>query len=223
MGHSVDAKYGRDSIFDDTDLRLATLVSERNAIFSENLARYGQEYHFNASNNAEQIENDSFSDPPSESESDSLDVNPKSEFYTRKLTEFTDIDNILSTQESLPVSNGKSIHLWLHEEYSRSRGFELGTLNPSILATTMKLQTTKWTSIALGYISDIVMLVHRFIDRTLTRICPDVKATLLSNLEEGLVERYTKAIDQVRFLLNVERTGTPITLNHYFNDNLEKR
>ena len=87
----------------------------------------------------------------------------------------------------------------------------------------MKLQSTKWTSIALGYISDIVTLVHRFIDRALTKICPDVKATLLSNLTEGLFERYSKAVGQVRFLLDVERAGTPITLNYYFNDNLENR
>ena len=105
-----------------------------------------------------------------------------------------------------------------------SRGFELGTFDSSILATTMKVQTTKWAAIALGYISDIATIVHRFIDRVLQSICSEaqVKSELLSALMDGLTERYHKAIDQVRFLLDVERTGTPMTLNHYFNDTLEK-
>jgi hypothetical protein len=58
----------------------------------------------------------------------------------------------------------------------------------------------------------------------LDSICPErvVKAELLSMLMDGLFERYSKAIEQVRFLLDVERIGTPMTLNHYFTDNLEK-
>lgn len=38
---------------------------------------------------------------------------------------------------------------------------------------------------------------------------------------DGLVKRYQKAIEQVDFILTVERSVTPITFNHYFNDNLE--
>ena len=41
-------------------------------------------------------------------------------------------------------------------------------------------------------------------------------------LMADLTKRYVKAINQVKFLLEVERGGTPMTLNHYFNDNLEK-
>ena len=35
--------------------------------------------------------------------------------------------------------------------------------------------------------------------------------------------RYQIAINHVEFLLKVERQGTPLTVNHYFVDNLEQR
>lgn len=88
----------------------------------------------------------------------------------------------------------------------------------------MKAQSVKWTDIVLGYISDVVTIVHQFIHGTLASICPErlVKSEFLSVLSDGLFERCQKAMDQVHFLLDVERTGTPMTLNHYFNDSLDK-
>jgi hypothetical protein len=140
------------------------------------------------------------------------------------LTECQEIEDILSPQQSLPTTNGKSIALWLQNVYESSRGFELGTFDSSILSTTMKVQSSKWTAIALGYISDVVTIVHRFIDQVLDAICPEksVKSELLSTLSDGLFEHYARAIEHVHFLLDVELIGTPMTLNHYFSDNLQK-
>lgn len=39
---------------------------------------------------------------------------------------------------------------------------------------------------------------------------------------DDLVKKYKHAMSTVDFLLRIEREGTPTTLNHYFNDNLEK-
>jgi len=220
---SVDAKYGSDAVFDNMQLRLATLISERNATFSDELARHGQQYHFTTSKNSVPTDEDL---PPALSWEMVESVPPGTEatFEVRKWADCGEMEEILHAQESLPVANGKSIALWLREVYKSSRGFELGTFDSSILGTTMKAQSTKWTSIALGYISDVVTIVHQFILQALDSICPEqlVKSALLSVLMDGLSERYTKAIGQVRFLLDVERTGTPMTLNHYFKDNLEK-
>ncbi|KIX04833.1 uncharacterized protein Z518_05704 [Rhinocladiella mackenziei CBS 650.93] len=223
VSFSVDAKYGSDAIFDDMQLRLATLISTRNVTFSDDLSRHGQEYCFTTSENLRDTDGDS--PPPLSWESVDSDSSEREEtFETRKLTDSVDVEEILQAQESFSTMNGKSIARWLREVYTSSRGFELGTFDSSILATTMKVQSTKWTGIALGYISDVVAIVHRFIDRVLDSICHErlVKSELLSVLMDGLLERYSKAIDHVRFLLDVERVGTPMTLNHYFTDNLEK-
>lgn len=220
---SVDAKYGSSAILDNVELRLATLVTARNATFSDDMSRRGQEFRFSASDSPEEAEEDL---PPALtwSQIEDVDVNDETEFDIRKHVDYVDIEDLLHPQQSLFAANRRSIAYWLRDTYESSRGFELGTFDSSILATTMKVQTTKWTAIALGYISDIATIVHRFIERVLESICSEaqVKSELLSTLMDGLTERYNQAIDQVRFLLYVERTGTPMTLNHYFNDTLEK-
>ena len=220
---SVDAKYGSHAIFDDKELRVATLVTARNTKFSEDITKYGQEYRYSSSEDHESNEADlprvldwGHSGDPIVFDQITFDV--------RRYTDCIEIEDLLQPQESVPAANGKPIAHWLREVYESSRGFELGTFDSSILATTMKAQSTKWAAIALGYISDVVTVVHRFVDRVLQSICSDfrIKSELLSVLMDGLLERYQKAIDQVSFLLEVERTGTPMTLNLYFNDTLEK-
>lgn len=145
-------------------------------------------------------------------------------FKTRKLVECEDSEEILSPQGKLASANAKGIAQWLHKVYRSSRGFELGTFDSAILSTTMRVQSRKWTPFALGYISDVVTMIHRFIGCVLDATCPEesVKSELLSVLWDSLVESYTKAIEHVQFLLTVELEGTPLTMNHYFNDTLQK-
>lgn len=126
--------------------------------------------------------------------------------------------------ETLAEPQSGSIHVWLKEVYRGARGFELGTLNSSLLAVTMKRQSMKWKSLALGYIADIVTLAHTFVVDLLRVVCPveRVQIGLISLLTDPLVENYKSAISHVDFLLEIELEGTPATLNHYFNENLEK-
>lgn len=143
---------------------------------------------------------------------------------TRKVADLPEIDEILYEGELLPGYQQEGITRWLAKVYKSSREFELGTFDSSILATTMKKQSVKWTGLALGYVSDIVAITHSFITKLVALTCADehVAREILSALMDGLIQRYITALDQVRFLLHVERTGTPMTLNHYFNDNLQK-
>jgi hypothetical protein len=87
----------------------------------------------------------------------------------------------------------------------------------------MKGQSKKWDSIAHGYISDVVTMAHNFVTDLFRYTCLDerVRVGLASILMDGLLERYKKASTHVEFILQVERSGNPITLNHYFNDGLE--
>jgi hypothetical protein len=73
-------------------------------------------------------------------------------------------------------------------------------------------------------VSDVVAITHTFITKVLSSICVEEYVTreLLSALMDGLMRRYLKALDQVRFLLVVERMGTPMTLDDDLNDNIEK-
>ena len=78
--------------------------------------------------------------------------------------------------------------------------------------------------IAIGYIKDVISMAHTFIRDLLRIVCLDlrVREALMAVLMDELLVKYKAALDHVHFLLHVERTGTPATLNHYFTDNLEK-
>ncbi len=131
----------------------------------------------------------------------------------------------ISTEDSQISSPKNGIKPWLESVYSNSRGFELGTFDASILPIVWKKQSANWEELALGYISDIVSVVHGFTRDLLAIICTDERTLngVADLLFEQLLDRYRRAIDHTKFVLTVERSGTPLTTNHYFTDNLEKR
>ncbi|KAK7548599.1 P-loop containing nucleoside triphosphate hydrolase protein [Phyllosticta citricarpa] len=136
-----------------------------------------------------------------------------------------EIDDLLYEKQELGWPKPTRIAEWMKNIYKSSRGFEMGTFNPSVLATTMKAQSENWSALVFGYISDIIAVTHDFVKTLLTVVCPDAKlrGNLLAALMDQLAERYKKALWQAEFILEVERFGVPETGNHYFNDNLEKR
>ena len=136
-----------------------------------------------------------------------------------------EIDDILHDDYQVPTPKPTGIIQWLDKVYKSSRGFELGTFDASIIPGIWKQQSANWYDIALGYVSDIVFLIHHFILALISAICDDqrVQSALVSLLMDGLKERYMKSIDHAKFILHVERGGTPMTANRHFADNLEKR
>jgi len=143
----------------------------------------------------------------------------------RKEPDSQDLVDILHPQISLPHAETRRTEDWLVDIFHNHRGFELGTFNASILATAAKKQSSKWKEISMGYVSDVVVMVHRFIVSALTSICTDrdIRDALINKLSDDLIKRYEKAFDNTEFLLEIESGTTPMTLNHYFNDNLQKR
>ncbi|KAK7750309.1 hypothetical protein SLS62_007716 [Diatrype stigma] len=121
-----------------------------------------------------------------------------------------------------PVDN---IMDYIEKVYKSSRGQDLGTFPGSLLATIFKEQSAKWEVITLSYIGHVILMVHHFISEVIREICPDPK--VFSQLWdyfllEELQKSYTRAMDQAKWLLEIEREGNPMTMNHYFNDNLQK-
>lgn len=177
--------------------------------FSEEMAKYGETYMFSK-------------DDAGASLMTPADVQ---EFDIRKQDDLDDLVDILHPQESLPLPLHDGIKAWLLEVFESNRGFEMGTFNASILATVMKKQSSKWQDISLGFVSDAIVITHKFINSALEAICTDedVRDALASKLSDQLSVRYRNAIASVEFLLKVEKSNVPMTLNHYFNDNLQKR
>jgi hypothetical protein len=213
---ALGAEYSSNDAFENIRaLRLSTEIVTRNEKFSDDLSRWG---HLVAFNNALSAQTNA---------SDITVNHPK---LKRQLLSSRKVKGIPEIQEILPKSSDISpplshdISSWISDEYRQSRGFEIGTFNHALLSGLMKKQSFKWISLANGYIGDIITIIHAYITNGLRQVCIDrrVSENLLAFLKDKLFERYQSAINEVGFLLLVERSTTPMTLNHYLNDSLEK-
>ncbi|KAK2800258.1 hypothetical protein FQN51_006166 [Onygenales sp. PD_10] len=232
---ALSSNYGGDDLFDgESATRLATILVNRNELFSDHMARCGHKYSFtpeDGKSNEEVEYETSESEDGSPSPSANTATTDLSEgkhangtIDVRLIADPGGLDDILYHPKVLDEACEEDIASWLNTTFVTCRGFDIGTFNPSLLSTIIKKQTSKWESLSLGYISDMICAVHRFILEILRSICTDrrVRHNLLSIVMDRLLVIYERARDQVKFLLDVERDGTPMTLNHYFNDNLEK-
>jgi hypothetical protein len=183
--------------------------------FSDEMAKYGGSYSFNCNDGG----------IPQAFEDDPDDHPPKETIDIRKEDDPEELVDILYPQESLSCPLHGETKDWLLQVFRGNQGFELGTFNASILAMVMKKQSYKWEEISMGFVSDAIVLVHRFITSALVSICDDhnVRDALAGKLSDELTRRYQNAIACAGFLLKVEKSNTPMTLNHYFNDNLQRR
>jgi hypothetical protein len=209
---SINATYGADDAFEASpELRIAPAVMSRMKIFSDDMAKYGESYSFNCNNDGIPV---TFVDNPNENT-----------FDIRKEEDPEELVDILHPQQSLCYPLHRETKDWILQVFKDNQGFELGTFNASILTTVMKKQSSKWEDISMGFVSDVIVLVHRFITSALVSICDDrnVRDALAGKLSDTLTRRYQDAIACARFLLKVEKSNTPMTMNHYFNDSLQRR
>ena len=158
-------------------------------------------------------------------DSDVLEDADEQRYSIRHTASEPDLDDILHDDRKVPMPKPTGIIPWLEHVYRDARGFGMGTFDASLLSVIWRKQSIKWDDLALGYVSDIVSLVHEFIYALTSAICDDqrVQSALMSTLMDGLIDRYTKSIDHAKFVISVEKDDTPQTLNHYFADNLEKK
>jgi hypothetical protein len=215
---ALSANYVGSDWFDEyPSLRFATEVVNRNESVEKTLAKHGHSYRFSTTSTSEE-------------QLEALEIEDWKEKKLKKpilrfQDDFDELEELTACWDEIDDEPGSNIMSWLTEVYKTSRGFELGTFDSSLLAMTMKTQSSNWEVIALCYIADLINMAHKFIKVLLVLVCPDrrVQGGLQSVLMDELFAKYQEALDHVRFLLNVERCGTPSTLNHYFNDNLQKR
>ena len=248
---ALKAHYGGDDIFETMPtLKLATAVVSRNNMFSDDVWQKGHAMAFHKDKDAKENNPSpspaqfggpfSFASqvPITFGNATPKSTNPMAIAPTNTLHGFghdfksvryeknhAELEDIMQDDSPIPLPKIFGIKQWLENVYKSSRGFELGTFDASLLPIIWKKQSANWEALALGYVNDIVSLVHSFTVDLLANICKDprVRQGLHSVLLDQLIDRYKQSIDHTKFLLLVERSGTPMTMNHYFADNLEKR
>ncbi|KGO67535.1 Dynamin [Penicillium italicum] len=234
--NALQTNYGSQDAFDEEPgLRLATLVANRNAQFSDDFSIRGHLYCFMSHGHDDDSENQpntTATSPPSsvgacigtDNEEAKEGREERESTTSRKMDSCSDIEDILHDRVQIQNSLTEGILPWIENVYQGSRGFELGTFNSSILPSVLKKQSAKWPSLAEGYICDIISMVHIFTSKALDISCGNHRLgqNILSFLMDGLIEKYRQALSMTDFLLRIEREGTPMTLNHYLNSNLQK-
>ena len=252
---ALKAHYGGDDVFESTPtLKLATAVVSRNAIFSDDVWQRGHAMAFHKEKDGKENKPSQSTAPgpvyfghpsPLVRQAPSVFTFDTANSTTAKVKLPTntpegsgnhlktvryeknheDLEDIMQEDSLISLPKSSGIKQWLENVYESSRGFELGTFDSSLLPIIWRKQSANWEALALGYVDDIVSLVHKFTLDLLAKICKDPRARegLHSVLLDQLTDRYKKSIDHTKFLLVVERSGTPMTMNHYFADNLEKR
>lgn len=218
---ALNANYVGSDWFDQCpSLRFPTAVTNRNELFSSVLERFGHTYEFKAIKQSRDVATAPTEPVEQDSAEDKEDV-----IYTRTTPDHADLEEVTCGDQPMNKTINQNTIEWLTKLYKSSRGFELGTFDSGLIAMTMKTQSSKWEGLALGYISDVITMAHTFITNLLQLICLDarVREGLMSVMMDDLMAKYKAALDNVRFLLHVERMESPTTLNRGFHENLEQR
>ncbi|KAI1142261.1 P-loop containing nucleoside triphosphate hydrolase protein [Hypoxylon sp. FL0543] len=206
---SLNAYYTSSKLFEERhDLRLITRVVEANEKYSDAMWHIGHTRPFAS---------DAGSD-------EKKGVSPHTEF---ECIDYPELEEIFDPSDTIvpDVSGQDDIMDYIEGVYKESRGQDLGTFGGALVSTMFKEQSKKWKPITMSYMNQIVSTVHHFIVEAINDICPDerVRDELWNGyLLEDLQKSYRRAMDHAKFLLDIEREGVPMTLNHYFNDNLQK-
>ncbi|KAJ8126636.1 hypothetical protein O1611_g7002 [Lasiodiplodia mahajangana] len=212
---ALDGNYIRNKFFSDHQHRLITRVVTENESYAEVMTKNGHMRAF------------------AESESNGDGAGKRGPSRTLRMergavvSACAEIQDILcESDRDVSISDESGdIMSYIDDVYKSSRGQELGTFAQTILGTTFKEQSQKWESITLDHVSRVIRHVHVFISEALKDACPEKKvreALWNEYLLDELRKSYQRAMDHAKFLLGIERDNRPITVNHYFNDNLQK-
>lgn len=237
---ALEANYSSHSAFDEHGLRLITQVVSITDTFNTLMRKRGHTYSFvkvktgdsdnklaNGDDDSEvDDDNEEDDDPAYDGEYDGEYETVQSDMANRGTVihlppELESVINIVK-QPIITVKQDNSN--WIRSMYLESRGIELGTFSPIVLASAFRDQTTNWGLITEHYISLIISTIHQFTLSILKTICADGKLyeAIKSILMDDLLARYAKGMDYAKYMVQVEREKKPYTVNHYFSSNLQK-
>lgn len=226
---AVDGYYLRDSCFKKREYRLATTIAELNSEFSKQMFLRGSQRGVNTTDThdeesspvgAQDLPSLQKTTPSSSCEETSL-FPELGEIFSSGIPEVKESDD----SDDEPDNSTSSTISWITRQYQRYKGFEVGSINPSLLPNLFSELSLPWKRLARAHVEAAIQHLHSFIHGLLRHICPDtvVVDTLWERIVPKLLQSYQLSLEHASFLVNVERNGKLITVNHYFADNLQKR
>lgn len=216
---ALETDYSVHPVFNKADLRLVTELVETTKKYNNVMRNIGHKFSFQEGGE------DTTDDSESEPDEEDYDENINDHWYIEVLGENPELEGVANLDENpdydLSVHDDDSS--WIEQIYRLSRGIELGTFSPTVLASAFRTQTVKWGYLTERHMCRIILTIQNFIEEVLKVTCTDPKTRegLKSIIVDDLVARYTSGMDFAKYLVQVEREKKPYTVNHYFNSNLQ--
>lgn len=211
--------YSAHPVFDDHEMRLITYLVNFTHSFDTTMRNIGHTHSFQKGGETTE---DALGSKSADKGNEALDDDDWLRDFLGENPELDGIVNLVKLQDS-SFSVAKGNGEWIEALYHGSRGIELGTFSPTVLASAFRDQSVKWDLISERYMSRVILTIHYFIKEVLAVACTDSKTR--QRLEEiiidDLVARYKTGMDSAKFLVQVERQQRPYTVNQYFNSNLQ--
>ncbi|KAF6838129.1 Iinterferon-induced GTP-binding protein Mx2 [Colletotrichum musicola] len=239
----LDAYYTGDPVFEKRpELKLVTRIREMNTAFSSMFFKNGHTRNFEKLPSDDDLNvpeedylpfgprvvpkhEDGSEDSASETREDMATRNGLySLTFSVPPDDLDELDGILSEPYLCPPPDDSDIMKHPERLFLTSRGYEMGTFGGQMLPTAFKEQSKKWEAFTLAHVSNVILVVHRFIFNVVQEACVDqqVRETLWPFVLEDLVKRYQGAMDHAKFLIHVEREGRSITYNPVFDQTFDK-
>ncbi|KAK3936789.1 P-loop containing nucleoside triphosphate hydrolase protein [Diplogelasinospora grovesii] len=229
---ALDANYSYDDAFARDELRLITAVLNITEQFKQDFDNASHSHRFHnptaaRSDDPEASAPVGVTSPASHSETtaanDNDDLESGSTAQGGSLLEtYPELKDIIVTDWTIeqPVDD---VMEWIGQMRRRSRGVELGTFGPAMLASAFREQSRKWGPMTEQYISKVILAVHKFFLGALEFACPDarVRERLTPMILHELLDGYREGMKHALFLVAVEREKRPYTLNSVFNISLQ--
>ncbi|KAK3313395.1 putative dynamin [Apodospora peruviana] len=212
---ALNADYSVHESFGSDEIRLITNVANITERFGWEFKNWAHVYSFEDEGDEEsEDEDESSSSPQPPRAVDYEDLAPE---------EFPELDGILVVDWTQQQPN-EGIMEWIERIYRRSRGLDLWTYSSGLSSSVFREQSVKWDLMTRQYLSKIILVLHRFVVRTLDSICTDekVRDELKSSLMHDLLERYEIGMKQAVFLVSVEREKRPYTLTGDFHERVQE-
>ncbi|KAF5963044.1 dynamin family [Fusarium coicis] len=222
---ALDADYSTNQAFADDNLRLITEVINTTDEFAVDFNACAHTYSFQA---IYRKKTSSLEIPPpdlSHSNNEADEEIDDESSHCSYLDVYLDLEGIL-TKDWTSHQPSTGIMPWITQMHRCSRGVELGTFGPRVLflSSAFQEQSIYWQKMATVYLSKVILSVHKFILGALGKVCHETRILdeLVSGLMRDLLVRYKDGMNRAIHLVDIERHKKPYTLNHYFNENLQK-
>ncbi|KAI5307203.1 hypothetical protein KEM56_002936 [Ascosphaera pollenicola] len=198
------------------EAKLLTYIANLSEVYSDVFEQAGPLRRFAphegaAEDNEEETKEDRWNDTHVKEQKKFLDGIARS--YCEELDEI--IEPLVFEDIDMPMPK---IMEWIEGHYLSSRGLELGTIGSDVVASAFTEQSRKWGDITKAYMSQVIMIIHRFFKLAFDHVCPDteLRDALWMRLSDEVLSRYQAAIKEAEFLEELERCKSPFTLNMEF-------